>query len=213
MLTNLNPNSAVFKRLMKESQRFVDAKTIELQNKQAQEKMIKDTIGRVLTGRPEHREKSFIKYVDGVLMNVKTDNFANITDVSPIKKFDDLNTEQRSALAVDNPRMYKMLKHDVYSPNIKESHVDLMIELDIKFEEWELMSQVPQKPDLTGLALGSLEASEATRQYLEKYESVTSDLANIRNERELYTSGRMSEDLRGVQEEITYIKKEINGDI
>jgi hypothetical protein len=102
-----------------------------------------------------------------------------------------------------------MLEHGLYEPKMNERIIDLMV-LDggIKYEEFELLSETPQKPDLTGLDL--VDSQKVITEYKQATEAHTERLNAYRQDIEAYRSGKINQDLREVEDKIAEVKVEIS---
>ncbi|PFG07159.1 hypothetical protein [Bacillus sp. es.034] len=208
-MNSLN-GSPLFKRMMREAEKFMSQKNQELSTEKANLQFHKDTISKMMIGKPENRNRNFIKNVDGVLMRVKSDDFTTVT-VEPVKAFEDLSLEERASLKTDNPKQYKMLQHGLYEAKLTEKHIDLMVLEGTKLEEFEIIANNPSKPSLEGLSIQ--ESTEALRNYQTAKEDYEAKMSAYKSDLEAYRSGVMHKNRDETQERVEHIEKELNGDI
>lgn len=207
---NAYKNSSIHKRMEKEAEKWFDAKVQERQTEVSRKQFIEDSMTRIMGGKPEHREVSLLKNVDGVLMRVNTNHTADVISVEPIKSFGELNVQERSQLMSENKRLYKLLQHEVYKPDLTERHIDMMINDGIKYEEWDMLAETPQRPNLEGLT--SVESQNVLREYQTAKEAHDAKLNTYKADKEAYETGVMQQDLRDTEEKIQSLDIELSGD-
>ncbi|MBT2656575.1 hypothetical protein J7E81_15255 [Bacillus sp. ISL-18] len=198
----------IMKKMMREAEKWYSDKKAELNMLQGKKQIIENEIGRMIGGKQEHRDNSFLNTIDGTLLRVNTNNFAEVVDVTPIKSFEELSTGERSALYESDKKLYKMLEHGLYQPKMNERIIDLMVTEGVKYEEFELISETPQKPDLTGLDL--VDSQKVITEYRQATEAHTERLNTYRQDVEAYRSGKMNQDLREVEDKIAEVQAEIS---
>ncbi|MBH0156164.1 hypothetical protein IHV10_07290 [Fictibacillus sp. 5RED26] len=200
-------NSPVFKKAMRDAELYFEGKKQELEQLKGQKEMIQSEISRIMTGKPEHRSKTILKNVNGTLLLVSTTDFGDIKNVDPVKEFGQLSNNERTQLFETDKKMYKLLEHGLYHPKMTEHTIDLMVAENMKYEEFALLADTPQKPDLSGLTRE--EASDAVRKYTTALEDNKARLNAFRSDMEAYQKGKIQEDLRNVEEKIEAVKKEL----
>lgn len=203
--------SPVFRKAVKDAEAYYEGKKRELQLERGMLQVHKDAVARMMLGLPHHRNASFVKVVDGNLIKVLTDDFANVKTISSIKTFEELSLAERSQLYTDNKKMYKLLEMDLYQPKATERLVDLLVleNEGIKYEEFDLIASIPSRPNLDGIALGSEEALSISRNYSTKKEAIEINLANYRNDVKLYQDGVIHENIRQSEEKIKALEDEL----
>ncbi|KQU17238.1 hypothetical protein ASG65_10105 [Bacillus sp. Leaf13] len=207
---NSYKHTSIFKRMEKEAEKWYDTKQEEKQTALQQQNFIKETIANMMLGKLEHRDVSTIKTVNGVLMRVATDEQANVVKVEPIKSFGELDYSERSQLMTENKKLYTRLQHDVYKPEMNDFHIDVMVSDGIKFDEWSILADTPQKPDISGLSMD--DASKVLREYQTATEAHTARLTTYQNDKTAYETGVMNNDLREAETKVETINRELNGE-
>ncbi|MED3987432.1 hypothetical protein P4646_25935 [Peribacillus simplex] len=207
---NAYKHSAIHKRMEKEAEKWFDEKVAEKETVLQQQKFIKETIANMMLGKPEHRDVSTIKTVNGVLMRVATDDQANVVKVEPIKSFGELDYAERSQLMTENKKLYTRLKHDVYKPEMNDFHIDVMVTDGIKYDEWSILADTPQKPSLEGLSMD--DSSKVLSDYRTATEAHTTRLTTYQTDKTAYETGVMNNDLRECESKIESINRELNGE-
>lgn len=206
---NSYKHTSIFKRMQKESEKWFDEKVAEKETVLQQQKFIKETITNMMLGKPEHRDVSTIKTVNGVLMRVATDEQANVVKVEPIKSFGELDYAERSQLMTENKKLYARLQHDVYKPEMNDFHIDVMVTDGIKFDEWSILADTPQKPNISGL--GIEDSSKVLSDYRTAIEAHTARLTTYQTDKTAYETGVMNNDLRECESKIEVINNELQG--
>ncbi|QYF85035.1 hypothetical protein KY492_12540 [Brevibacterium sp. PAMC21349] len=206
---NAYKHSSIFKRMNKEAEKWFDEKVAEKETVLQQQKFIKETIANMMLGKPQHRDVSTIKTVNGVLMRVATDEQANVVKVEPIKSFGELDYSERSQLMTENKKLYTRLKHDVYKPEMNDFHIDVMVTDGIKFDEWAILADTPQKPNLEGL--GMEDSSKVLNDYRTATEAHTARLTTYQADKTAFETGTMNNDLRECESKIEAINSELQG--
>jgi hypothetical protein len=200
-------NSPVFKKAMRDAEAFYDGKKEELTKLQGQKEMIKSEISRIMTGNPEYRDTTILKNVNGTILRVSTTDFGDVKAVEPVKEFGQLSTQERSQLFETDKKLYKMLEHGLYQPKMSEHVIDLMVADNMKYEEFALLAETPQKPDLTGLDL--IDSQKLIGDFRQATEDHTARLNTFRSDMEAYQTGKIQQDLRNVEEQIESVEKEL----
>ncbi|NCT38077.1 hypothetical protein GTW56_18435 [Bacillus sp. EB93] len=206
---NAYKHTAIHKRMEKEAEKWYDTKQEEKQTALQQQNFIKETISNMMLGKPQHRDVSTIKTVNGVLMRVATDNMANVVKVEPIKSFGELDYSERSQLMTENKKLYTRLQHEVYRPEMNDFHIDVMVADGIKFDEWFILADTPQKPDISGLSMD--DSSKVLREYQTATEDHTARLTAYQNDKTAYENGTMNNDLRECETKLETINNELQG--
>jgi hypothetical protein len=199
--------SPVFKRAMAEAEKWHTEKKAELDSLINKQSMIESEMKRIYTGKPEHRNTSIIKNVDGTLLRVTTGDRTLVKSVEPVKSFEDLSTAERTQLYETDKKLYKMLEHNIYQPKMTERTIDLMLNEGMMYEEFSLIADTPQKPSLVGL--DHVESSETVRQYTTATEENTARLTAFRQDIEAYNTGKIQRDLEEVKEQIKTVQAEL----
>ncbi|WP_350299506.1 hypothetical protein [Peribacillus frigoritolerans] len=207
---NAYKHSAIHKRIEAEAERWFDSKVAEKETAQAHKQFLQENITKMMLGNPQHREVSILKVVNGVPMRVATDNMANVVKVEPIKSFGELDYGERSQLMTENKKLYTRLKHEVYKPEMNDFHVDVMVSDGIKFDEWSILADTPQKPSLEGLS--TEDSSKVLSEYSKATEAHTARLTTYQATKTSYETGVMNNDLREAENKIETITKELNGE-
>jgi hypothetical protein len=196
------------RKMMMDTEKYFAEKQTELANLQGQKAMIQNELGRLMTGDPSHRNTSILKSVDGTLLKVVTNDFANVKEVQPVKSFAELTTQERTQLFETDKKLYKMLEHGLYQPTMNEKIIDLMITDGIKYEEFSLLADTPQKPNLNGLDI--TESSRLVAEYTKSSEDHTAKLNAYRTTMADYQSGKINQDLRDVETKINEVQAELS---
>lgn len=203
--------SPVFRKAMKDAEAYYNGKKQELQLEKGMLQVHKDAVARMMLGLHHHRNASFVKMVDGNLIKVITDDFANVKNISSVKSFNDLSLAEKTQLYTSDKKMYKLLELDLYQPKATERLVDLLILDDsgMKYEEFDMIASIPSRPDLSTIPLGSIEATNLVREYEVQKEVAETNLANYRNDVKLYHDGFMNDNIRQSEEKIKSLEEEL----
>ncbi|MEY9868369.1 hypothetical protein ABIE66_003748 [Peribacillus sp. B2I2] len=206
---NAYKNTSIFKRMNKEAEKWYEEKVVEKQTAQTHKQFLQDKISSMMLGQPQHRDISTIKTVNGVLMRVATDDQANVVKVEPIKSFGELDYNERSQLMTENKKLYTRLQHDVYRPEMHDFHIDVMVAEGIRFDEWSILADTPQKPSLEGLSME--DSSKVLSEYSKATEAHTARLTAYQSDKTAYETGTMNNDLRECETKIETINSELQG--
>jgi hypothetical protein len=201
--------SPVFKKAMKDAEAYFDGLRSELSVERNKLKLIQDSIGEVMLGKPAYRNLNTVKVIEGHLLQVHTNEFSIVTSVKPVKNFEELTLTERTTLYEENKKLYKALQMGLYQPPVVTDKVlDLLIlENEVQYEKFDILASKPSKPSLTGL--DSVASSDAVRQYTEGMANYEASLKAYEDTIADYTNGKMNSDKYDTEEKIKSLEVEL----
>lgn len=203
--------SPVFKKAMKDAEAYYDGLRSELSIERNKLKLIQDSIGSAMLGKPEYRNLTTIKVVDGHLLQIHTNEFSVVTSIKSVKDFNELELHEKTQLYEENKKLYKALQMGLYQPPVVTDNVlDLLVlENEVQYEKFDILASKPSKPSLTGL--DSVTSSDAVRQYTEGMANFEASLKAYEDTIADYTNGKMNSDKFDTEEKIKSLEVELKG--
>ncbi|WP_338786573.1 hypothetical protein [Metabacillus sp. FJAT-53654] len=195
------------KQMEKQLSELYDKKVSEVRNLEGQKQILRDAIGKVIGGDFNHRNNTFFHSVDGTLLRVNTGEDSSV-NVEIVRSFNDLELKERTALSVQNPHAYKLLKADLVEVNGTQKVKDLLVSDGAKYQEFLFQLEKPaDRPSLEGLSMEDSsrvlrEHEEAKTNYQEKVNAYNSD-------KEAYFKGDINRQMMELDDKIKEIKTEI----
>jgi hypothetical protein len=199
-------NTPMGRRMMRVTQNWFDDTKAELNKQIGQKNMIQSEITKHMMGNPEDRNIDTVKSIDGTLFKVSTNDYA-IVKAEPVKSFDELSYQERTSLMQTDKKLYMRLQHGLYEPKLTDKHIDLLVAENMKLSEFNLLASEPLKPSLDGLSME--DSQRVLTEHNKSKQDFDSRFATYQADKQAYTSGKMNEDLRNVEEKIQTLEADL----